>query len=392
MKKINMNEFMFLFAYIIWQFGYMILNDSMYSIKVNNIFFQLIRIFVACILIFKVCMYDSFQKQKIFKILAIFLIFIVSSILSGNLYSIDLLLFLIAFNKIDIDRFFKVSLIVNCIIFVFIIFSAKIGIIENVAFNRGYGSDIIRYSLGYTYCTYPQIHFLTISMLYFYIRKKNITIFEMFITTLISYYILYETNARTGFYCILIMVFLMFLYKCFERIFYKKIIKIIIVFSPIIICVMCLLLAIFYTEKNQFLYELNIVFSGRLYLSNVAYINDGLTFFGQKVNWIGVGQQSVQNINSQIWFVDCSYLRLMFNDGILLATIILFGLCICLNKNYKEKNTIFIIILLMYLIHSIIEPQLLRFAYSPFIVVLSFLFHKEEKSSNENCCSYSYVQ
>ncbi len=391
MKKCNMAEVVFIFSYITWQIGYMICIDSTFSIYFNNIIFQAVRIMIYILLIFKIIAYDNLPKKRIPLIFLVSLLFILSSFMTGNFYLFDLLLFIIAYKGVNTERFFKISLFVNVTIFLAIVLSAKVGIIDNLIFSRGYGSDVFRESLGYNYCTYAQIHFLTIVLLYFYVRKKKITILELGIMIFISYYIWQQTDARTGFYCIIIMVVLMIIYKYFEKIYYNKFFKIFIIISPIVFSVVCIALAMNYDVRNEFLYELNDILSGRLYLSNLAWKNDGFTLFGQKVEWIGVGQQTSENANKLTWFVDCSYLRMFFNEGIILGTIVLLGLAFVLKDSFDKKNTIIIIVLFVYLIHGLIEPQMLRFAYSPFVVLLSWFLYGKENYEYENCSSYCYI-
>ena len=163
---------------------------------------------------------------------------ILISIYSNNKGIIILLLCLTALRNLDIKKILKITLIMYAIIFISVILLSLLKIIPNWTYSRG---ETIRYSLGFNYPTIAIGTYLSIILMYFYIRKSNCKFIELFLLEIVNIFLYFYTDGRLSFILISIILATMFLakFKITKKIFnnniIQKIVKINCYIMPILI-------------------------------------------------------------------------------------------------------------------------------------------------------------
>ncbi|KAB8290082.1 hypothetical protein DSM100685_1486, partial [Bifidobacterium avesanii] len=117
----------------------------------------------------------------------------------------------------------KCTIFVQTFVSIFIIISSFCGLIPSTTNIRANG--VIRYSLGFSYVTYPSYVFLNVVLLWLYLRKSLISYIELGIFAILNSALLVVTNARNGCGLIYIVLFSALLLKVFPSFNFPDIIK-----------------------------------------------------------------------------------------------------------------------------------------------------------------------
>ena len=140
-----------------------------------------------------------------------------------------------------------------------------------------------------------------------------------------------------------------------------------------------------YDPSNPIWKKVNALLSGRLNLGNTAIKQYGFTLCGQDIKWIS---QSIESVFSKIEgynYVDCSYLQIALQYGLIFLCLLLMGCSFLMVRAFREKQDYLCWILAAIFVHSMIEPRLLHPWYNPFILLcLSSISPKSEDVSGRS--------
>ena len=79
-------------------------------------------------------------------------------------------------------------------------------------------------------------------------------------------------------------------------------------------------------------------------------------------------------------FVDCSYMKIMFEYGIVGIGLLIFGYLKLFNIEEVKKDNILILVLLNINLHSFLDPQFLALPFNIFLIMLCYvIFSKKEE-------------
>lgn len=277
----------------------------------------------------------------------------------------------------DFNRHIKKILIISSVFFLVTIIFEMLGILPDIIITRN--QNIVRHSLGYIYPLEFMSHFIFIifMIVYVYAEKINIT---CMMAILVYGILMFEiTDSRTSFYILVIFLLLFFFIKQLnlER-FLLKIPKSFYIFFTVMFFVIPIILTLIYNADNNFMFKLNGLLSDRLNLGKEAIINYGITFFGEKIKWIGFGKQLnpslvLENYN----FVDCWYIKNLLDHGIIYELCVLIGYIYIVVNLYNKRNIIGILIIFSIMTISFLEPRLMNLAFNPFVLMMSGLFNNK---------------
>ena len=102
--------------------------------------------------------------------------------------------------------------------------------------------------------------------------------------------------------------------------------------------------------------------------------------FGKNIDWIGSGGVGLyEKVNALDYnFVDCSYIKDMFNYGIILMVLFYFHcyfiFIVILFREYKRKNYYILLSITIIFVISIIEPRLLSIPMNPFLLLVGYIY------------------
>ena len=304
---------------------------------------------------------------------------------SRKMYLLLLLLMLIALKDYDLNKLINISYYVNLFMLTTIILSSIMGILPDWTYLRD--NQQLRYSLGYQYPTIPATYFFLIVTMRFYIKKQYIPIIEIFIYMILAFTLYKFTDSKTGFILTLLVIASMFIVKFLNR-FKKKMvenkyfkltkikIRYICYAMPLMILILIVLLIVLFNFKNTIAIKINDLLSGRLYYANEALKNYDITLFGEDIDWHGWGGYGYIKIEDFSYnFVDIAFMKMLFDYGLitLVSFIVLYTFSIV--KYIKEKDYFLTYILILLLIWSLIEPNILDIGMNTFIISFSFFLN-----------------
>lgn len=292
----------------------------------------------------------KFSKNKIIFIALILIVGMVDFIIANEIDIFIPLLFAIIYMRENGDKeFLKHFAICSLLFYVLTIFLCKVGLIENVEFIRVVeGKTIIRNTLGFTNPNHaltlltPVIISLCLILNLDSKAKKNIF---SFFALLISYLVYYQTNSRTGFYCIILFIIL-FLFE-------KKISSSI-------------------SNKTKYMFILFTILTfliAYIFGNSSSLINELLT--NRPIMWIQtININAIELFGNSSIKLDNTYLWLLYRHGIIIY--IFYMYIYSKSANYFSKNNKLFISIVIVFVYSLFENTL-NYVFNP-IFTLSILY------------------
>lgn len=387
-KIINSNKFFYILFFI--YFLAITLDGSTYSTdyaltaKISRLLKNFARMFLAlriiCIFLlqyknFSITKFkslDLFRKIIICVLAILFISTAINFLVTRSKSLIDILLILISASTISFDDMCDITCYYQLIMMIFITFSCSFGIISNFVNVREDG--FVRNSLGYGYPTNFSTYLLGFTMLYLYKKKLSVCFFELFITQLLYILSYFLTDSRTqlmiGEFVILLCVFNKLNILSRLKKYIIKIEKVGIALFPLF-PVGSFLLAWIYQLGGRFIWDLNTILSNRMAQTCRAILDHGLPLFGKNITFIGHGAQDVSKFGKvKSNYVDNSYMKMIFNHGLIVLICFIILIFICLVYLYTKHKYMQISLCFIYLIFALINPVLLAFRACPLIFII----------------------
>jgi hypothetical protein len=269
--------------------------------------------------------------------------------------------------KIEFRRIAKFTLIISAALFVFIVCSSYLGIVENVQTTRANGA--VRHYLGFRYSLFGPAILYNITTLYLYIKKVKIRWVEILILFAINYWVYRQTDSRLSFYLTVLVMAVCVVLKYFPDILEKRrLLCFGMICSFWISAFVSIGLMAVYDSNVSWMSSLNNFLGTRLSLGQNSILEYGITVFGQRVSWNGwgldangeVSSQSLSNYN----YVDCGYLSVLQHYGVFVSLICLVALTAAMVKCYRKKNYYLLVLLTFIAIHAMIDDLVIYLFYN----------------------------
>lgn len=242
---------------------------------------------------------------------------------------------------------------------------SRIGVIKDYVRQDG---SRIRHFLGFSWTTTGAILFVFILLQYIYLKKGKLSIWEDIIAFGISLYLYKMTNSRFAFLISIVTIIIFAIYRLNVNNgrFIQKL-KGVFIASPVVVAIFAILLHAFYNPQNTIYFQLNKLLSGRLALGQNAMSKYGISLFGKDIEWIGFNME--ETLKGTYNYVDCSYVKILLDHGILFLSIVLLAYAYMLKKSIQKKQYYYTWILMIIMVFSITEPRLFDITFNPFIVL-----------------------
>ncbi len=348
----------------------------------------------GCYLIFAIkTVYLFIQEKNITRLNFLFFIIGVLILILGKNPEFLIVFFIInASRDLDFKKIAIIGLVIYAALFVITVISSYFGIVPNWMFYR---QEIKRYSLGFIYPTDLMSVYVTITLLYFYIRNTKSTYLELFILEAIAIALYKYTNGRLG----LIMTTMIILFLMIGKIFkhtklsdkikinsskIKNIVIILLKLLPILLFIVILAMSILYQNDIKIINWVNHIISERILLNSQAISNYPVKLFGSNVTWNGLGGKynvSFQDIDYN--YVDMSYIRIIFDYGIIGTLFILYLYVKSIGHLAEKNDKLMLECVLIILIWSAIEPVIFSIARNLFIIYIGSIIANIENKDNE---------
>lgn len=259
---------------------------------------------------------------------------------------------------------FRVILVIQAAALTIIPLFAALGLFPNVVMD----TERIRYSLGFTWVTSAPVLFVFASMLFLHLERKRLTgwIFVFLLQLATALFIL--TDTKMAFFTTMLVLVIAVIWwqkpnwlDCLEN----RWVKLVILWLPVVLTIVAMLLAGLYQDSG-FMAKLNDILSGRLANAAEAWQKYGLTLFGQNIVW--TGQDITYKPSMHYLYVDCSYLNVLLNYG-LVFLLLVFSWCrqVVLDL-YRRHDMLYLAFFVVILLFSFLEVRLVNPLYDPFII------------------------
>lgn len=300
------------------------------------------------------------------------------------------IIFIYALRDIPFKSVAKTSLLVSVLMLLFIIVSANMGVITNYLEISG---TRVRSYLGFRYALLPSILLMNVVAIVLYINKNNIRYWQWLLLSLSVYWIYGQTDSRLTFYNSCILLVFNILIKWFPNML-SKLGNVLNVFKLtfIVNAIISFWITINYLGSNNsfvnsFLFKLNQMLGGRLYLANKSLELFGFGLFGKPVEWNGNGLtvEGVRNYQTYL-YVDNLYIQVLQKFGLLVLVLMVTLLTLTLSKAIKKNQWIIAFILIVMSFQSMIDDLNLYLHYNIFWILIGSLIYSDyqfSESSNE---------
>lgn len=289
---------------------------------------------------------------------------------TGEIFISDTLLFIIGAKGVDFKKICFVYLCIAISIQLVALYLVNGGYVPDYTYGSG---DRVRHSLGICYPTDFAAHILFIFMVYICFRGHKLTFFEISLMLVGAFWVYKYTHARNDTVCILGVCFLCIIIKLLglKDIYitkYKKteLLSLLIIF----LFVGCMGITVIYNKDNEFMRNLNQVFSDRLNIGLKGYRQYGLHLFGSRVVEYGLGAGRIV-ASGFYFFLDSSYVRILIKYGYVFALVLIITFNYIFLKARRTENDYILAVLLIMLLFGISEHHLFELSFNP-IWLLAF--------------------
>ena len=305
------------------------------------------------------------------------LIFLMLTAAVGNMivlcqrYLIYFTFMVIGAKDVSFKRIVKLTLIVGICIMLATVAASQLGIIEDLVYNSRGGHHA--HALGICFTTDFAAHVLFLLLGYGYLREAKFNNIEYVCLISLAFILFKFTRARNDSICIVLFIAATFLYHYVlinPRFNIAETLRKIAVFTCIAGIAICITLTIVLTIKypidNRMFAAIDEVLGGRFRMGHQAYLDYGITLFGSDIPQMGYGG----NTNYQGWyfFLDCSYVAILFCKGITAFICMIWIECKCIAKSLKD-NIYLLIILAIIALQCVFEHHWQELAYNIFVLM-----------------------
>ena len=368
-----------------------ILDATFYVQHLPRIAYKVLIAISLALLVIKELYKKDYDYRTIVGLIITVLVYLIIGKISNLSSNIAISLFFIyALRDIPFKIVAKTSLVVSVLMLLFVIASANMGVITNYLEISG---TRVRSYLGFRYALYPSILLMNVVAIELYINKNNIRYWQWLLLSLSVYWVYGQTDSRLTFYNSCILLVFNILIKWFPNMLSKlgnvlKVFKLTFIVNAII----SFWITINYLGSNNsfvnsFLFKLNQMLGGRLYLANKSLELFGFGLFGKPVEWNGNGLtvEGVRNYQTYL-YVDNLYIQVLQKFGLLVLVLMVTLLTLTLSKAIKKNQWIIAFILIVMSFQSMIDDLNLYLHYNIFWILIGSLIYSDyqfSESSNE---------
>ncbi|MEN3241246.1 hypothetical protein PWJ57_05490 [Fructilactobacillus sanfranciscensis] len=323
---------------------------------------------------------DYSVRYKLIILMVLFILYITATI-GKSRDLLDSFILVFASVNIKLENIFKTYFYLFGTGLFVVITLSQTGILPNyVYFNK----NSYRQSLGMGYTTILSsvVFYLLVALVCWSLFWKNkhslLCSIPMFG---ISYFIYKLTNTRTDLICSLLLILLFLISNSnFAKFNFSKTFLMI---SPSIIFLWSLYSTYFYNNMSRVWLVLNDLFSERLYLNNLVSNLYPAKLFGQYFTQYGNGYST--NIVTNYLFIDSSFLRVYFMNGIIPFIILYLIIQYSFYRIIKSGNNLNILLLFIFLItafEGIFSTLFLVIGINCTLYILNYVFFNQGRISH----------
>lgn len=376
LKKYSKNVIYFIFS--VYLITILLQNTSTYAIESSfEVAIKIVRYLCYICFIIKIFLDWKNGKNKItISMIAIGVLSLIVYYFSKDKKLLILTILLCALRNTDKEKLIEIGMKTYVIVFFTVVIGSLFNLIPDWVYIQRQTSE--RHSLGFIYPTITSAFYLALVMMYVCNRKNKIKVYEIFILEMINVFIYKYTDGRTSFLLATIVLLAILIKKIkivnviIHSKFSKNMLKVLCYILPAFAMIFILLFTYLYSIDSNIANSANRILSNRLDLNVQAFNNYKITLFGQDISWKGWGgvghDPDIDLENYTYNFVDNSYVRIIFDYGVIPSLLIIIGYTIILIKNYKNNDYRSIFILIIMMLMAEMEPCLVDFNSNIFLI------------------------
>ena len=376
-KYISRGEFLFFIALAIYMLAKTIeLSSVFYEVSMMPSIMKILR-YISYAIIFVKLLYDAkYLENEMLKIVIMVLILGIISLNFGNNILFCSFLFIIAARNMNVEKLIKAAFYIQIVLTICMAGLSYFGVITDWTYNLE-GRN--RHSLGYLYPSYISSIFFYVTLAYLFMRRKKVRFLEIVCIGILNIIIFHLTDSKTSFAMVFLAIIVLWAMKLYKKRLENGFIsKLIYVYSIPGIALVSILACYIYNEENRFWVLINSFINNRLIMGHNALLEHGLSLFGKRISWTGYGGLGYlsSSLQDEYNFVDCSYVKILLDYGVIFFIIMIFGYMLVSKRAIEKKDCYMCMCILFMCIYSMIEPRIIEFGFNPFVLTLSALFGK----------------
>lgn len=315
---------------------------------------QLVSMIGILLLIFGfLFQYRICKRQDFICFCLFFALALITSVYNGNYAFIKLVLFAGSIRCVEMKSVAKFDLKLRTVVIVLLYLMSLAGIATDNVF---YYNGIARHSLGFTNPNALGVAVYILVCDIVFIAGNEINIKHLLVITLIAGWLYSVARCRTSVYAILILLFLVILYKIFPRIYNTKMLKYIFIIMPFILSFITYISVQGLIHHNSMALELDKLLSSRL-----SAVVTFVTHLKPKILGQSIGETIAVSMDNAYGFA-------WYDLGILISLILLWLTVRAFNKYFKTQNIMLCIIMLSFICYGISEHLWLFVDYNIFMI------------------------
>lgn len=371
LNKIFENLYLIVFAFFI---GYAFLCTTTFIIEWPDNFESDLHVILIVIIFIRIALLDDYDLKEVIVAACIAIVFMMVWQRTGKQIIWDTLLLLIGSRGISFRKIIKVYEITVVGLLVITIAASLTGFTENLIYHQAGRRP--RISFGVIYPTDFSAHVFYGILGYGYLRREKIKYFEIagMILAGIGVYVFCDARVNTA--CILLAA-AVFCYQKFRSHNAEKreqsyrmneVWSGILAMSAVICAGFMIITTMMYSSENRVLGFLNRAINSRLVFGKKGIDLFGFSLFGRDIPMIGNGGTTKESAN--YFFLDCSYIKIALEYGILILGIVLIIYCMIGFRARVEQDWVLLWILAIVAVQCMIEHHMLDISYNPFLWAL----------------------
>lgn len=259
---------------------------------------------------------------------------------------------------------FRMVLVIQTAALTIIPLFAALGLFPNVIMD----TERIRYSLGFTWVTSAPVLFVFASMLFLHLERKRLNGWTFIFLLQLATALFILTDTKMAFFTTMLVFVITLIWwqkPHWLNWLENRWVKLVILWLPVVLTIVAILLAGLYQDSG-FMAKLNDILSGRLANAAEAWQKYGLTLFGQNIVWTGQGITYKPSMH--YLYVDCSYLNVLLNYGLVFLLLVFIWCRQVILDLYRRHDMLYLAFFVVILLFSFLEVRLINPLYDPFII------------------------
>lgn len=363
-------EILYLLAFALL-LGYAFLETTTFRIEWPDYFYSNVRAVLTALVLARIILSGTYTRKEAILAGVITLLFLLCWRRREAEVLLDTLLLILGGKDISFKKILKVYLAVSAGLLLFTMRAALTGTIENLIYAQE--GRRLRHSFGICYPTDFSAHVFYSLLAYVCIRGEKIKSAEIAGIGAIGILVYYFCDARANTLCILLLAgvlcyhrFRMHLARKKQKVYEMNGVWSVLLASSAVLCALLMtVLTLNYSPESRLSLWMDRVINSRLRCGKKGVDLFGFHLFGQQIPMQGSGGSVKESV--RYFFLDCSYISIVLQYGLLVFGIVLAVCCVLGFRARREKQWILLWVLAIASLQCIMEHHLLEISYYPFL-------------------------